>query len=236
MNKFKLNFEKIKAMVISRKKTPPQPTILLRDHRVEYIESYKLLGVTISNNLSWRPYIVSTISKAKRLLGFIYRTSSQGGQGCLSRLYQSIVLPHLDYCSCVWDPPHKTHLKKLESVQSFAARIITGNWVDSSQALKSKLQWPSLASRRLFQKLCVCKRILVGSSILSPDIFLKHAKPTGSHKNIHPLYRPYVRMLYHKSSFRHSVVDHWNKVPQSIVGLSSSKAFKLSLRKFICDN
>ena len=146
-NKFKLDFEKIKAKVISRKKTPLQPTILLCDHRVEYVESFKLLGVTISNNLSWRPHILNTISKAKRLLGFTYRTFSQGGQQCLSRLYQSIVLPHLDYCSCVWDPPHKTHLKKLESVQSFAARIVTGNWVDSSQALKSKLQWPSLASR-----------------------------------------------------------------------------------------
>ena len=139
-NKFKLNFEKIKAMAISRKKTPPQPTILLHDHRVEYIESFKLLGVTISNNLSWRPHILSTISKAKRLLGFIYRTFSRGSQGYLSRLYQSIVLLHLDYCSCVWDPPHETHLKKLESMQSFAARIVTGNWVDSSQALKSKLQ------------------------------------------------------------------------------------------------
>ena len=82
-NKFKFNFEKIKAMIISRKKTPPQPTILFRDHRVEYVESFKLLGVTMSNNLSWRPHILSTISKAKCLLGFINRTFSQGGQGCL---------------------------------------------------------------------------------------------------------------------------------------------------------
>ena len=136
--------------------------------------------------------------------------------------------PSLDYCSCVWGPPHKTHLKKLESVQSFAA----SNWVDSSQALKSKLQWPSLASRRLFQKLCVCKQILGGSSILSPDIFLKHPRPTGSHKNINP---SIVRMCVRYITSLHSVI-HWSKVPQSIVGLSSSKAFKLSFRKFICDN
>ena len=97
-NKFKFNIENVKAMVISRKKTPPQPTILLYDHRVEYVESFKLLGVTISNDLSWRPHILSTISKAKRLHCFIYRTFSQGGQECLSWLYQSIAFPHLDYC------------------------------------------------------------------------------------------------------------------------------------------
>ena len=111
-NKFKLNYVKVKAMVISRKKIPPQPTILLRDHRVDYVNSFKLLGVTISNDLSWRSHILSAISKAKRLLGFIYRVFRQGSQGCLSRLYRSIVLPHLDYCSCVWDPPHKKLLKE----------------------------------------------------------------------------------------------------------------------------
>ena len=194
------------------------------------------MGVTISNDLSWRSHILSAISKAKHLLGFIYRVFRQGSQGCLSRLYRSIVLPHLDYCSCVWDPPHKNYLIKVESVQSLAARIVTGNWVDSSQELKTKLQWPSLASRRLFQKLCVCKRILGGSLSLSPDLFLKHPRPTASHKNSHPLYRPYVRTLHHRSSFLHSVVDHWNKVPQSIAGLSTSKAFKLNLRNFMCDN
>ena len=120
-------------------------------------------------------------------------------------------------------------------MQSLAARIVTGNWVDSFQELKTKLQWPSLASRRLFQKLCVCKRILGGSSILSPDLFLKHPRPTASHKNSHPLYRPYVQTLHHRSSFLHSVIDHWNKVPQSIAGLSTSKAFKLNLRKFMCE-
>ena len=184
----------------------------------------------------WRSHILSTISKAKRLLGFIYRVFRQGSQECLNRLYQSIVLPYLDYCSCVWYPPHQNHLRKLESVQSFAARIVTGNWVDSSQELKTKLHWPSLASIRLFQKLCVCKRILGGSSILSPDLFLKHPRPTASHKNSHPLYRLCMRTLHHRSSFLHPVVDHWNKVPQSIAGLSTSKAFKWNLRKYMCDN
>ena len=90
-----------------------------------------------------------------------------------------------------------------------------------------KLQWPILAGRRLFQKLCVCKRILGSSSILSPDLFLKHPRPTASHKNSHPLYRPYVWTLHHRSSFLHSVIDHWNKVPQSIAGLTS-KTLKLN--------
>ncbi len=102
-----------------------------------------------------------TRSPKPDVFGFHLQSISPGSKRCMNGLYQSVVLPHLDYCSCVWDPPHETQLRKLESVQSFAAKITTGNWADSSRELKSQLHWPSLASRRLFQKLCMCKHISV---------------------------------------------------------------------------
>ena len=101
------------------------------------MENFKLLGVTVCSDLSWRLHIVS---KAKRLLGFIYRVFREGGQLCLTRLYKTIVLPLLDYCSGVWDPPHETHIKKLERVQNFAARIVKNVWSIPANVLLLELK------------------------------------------------------------------------------------------------
>ena len=111
-------------MVLSRKKSPPTPSIVLQGEIIELVPSFKLLGVTIT----WRSHISNITSKAKRLLRFMYRTFNEGGRHCPSRLYKAVVLPHLDYCSCVWDPTHKTHSKSLVKIQTFAARIATNSW------------------------------------------------------------------------------------------------------------
>ncbi len=177
---FRLNMDKVKAMIISRKKKPPRPNLCLRGESIEFVDSFRLLGVTITSELTWRTHICETISKSKRLLGFLYRVFREGGQKCLSRLYKSVVLPHLDYCSSVWDPPHKSHIKRLEGVQSFAARIASNKWSSDEADLKSILKWPRLKERHLFQKICLCKRILDGSSIIEPSFFQHHSRPSSS--------------------------------------------------------
>ena len=40
-----------------------------------------------------------------------------------TQLYKALVLPKLDYCSCIWDPPSITLLDKLELIQGFAAKL-----------------------------------------------------------------------------------------------------------------
>ena len=124
-NGHRLNLNKVKSMVISRKKAPPRPTIKLCGVDIEMVDQFNLLDVTITSDLSWKSHILETSSKCKRLLGFLFR---EGGRDCVSRLYRSVVLPHLDYCCCVWDPAHKIHSRKLESVPSFAAKIATNCW------------------------------------------------------------------------------------------------------------
>ena len=80
---FKLSVPKVKMMVISRKRHPPTPTIVIKGHEVEQVSSFKLLGVTISADLSWRQHIHGIVSKAKCLLGFLYRVFGSSNRRCL---------------------------------------------------------------------------------------------------------------------------------------------------------
>ena len=231
---FKLSVPKVKMMVISRKRHPPTPTIVIKGHQVEQVSSFKLLGVTISADLSWRQHIHGIVSKAKCLLGFLYRVFGSSNRRCLSILYRSAVLPHLDYCSSVWDPPHKTHIQALERVQTFAARLVTNDWAGNGESLRALLGWPKLSTRRQFQKLCLCRRIVTGGSLIPPCFFEPHPRPTSSHRNSSPLFRPYVRTLQHRHSFKHSVVDVWNGIPEGTVSSSQTvRSFKAKLRELL---
>ena len=49
--------------------------------------------------------------------------------------------------------PTKNHISRIKRVQSFAAKVVTGDWSNDSKQLISSLGWPSLLTRHLYQKL-----------------------------------------------------------------------------------
>ena len=120
--------------------------------------------------------------------------------------------------------------KRLERVQSCATRVVTNSWSQDAHILKSQLKWPSLRSHRLFQKICLCRRILRGASITPLSFYKQHLRPSSSNKNSTTLYHQYMRTLH---SFKYSVVEEWNKVPDSITLLSSDLSFQCCLKKLL---
>jgi len=64
---FRLYLGKAKVMVISCKKSPPHPNVLLCGAGVEHTNSFKLLGVTVTNNLSWATHITPAYTPADLL-------------------------------------------------------------------------------------------------------------------------------------------------------------------------
>ena len=92
-------------LIISRCHTKPQLSITMNSTPVTIAESVKYLGVTIAPDLKWNTHITNTCKSAKQKLGLLYRNFHLADQKTLSQLYKALVLPKLDYCSCVWDPP-----------------------------------------------------------------------------------------------------------------------------------
>ena len=68
------------------------------------VDSFKYVAVTITNDLKWNTHIANTCKSAKRRLGLLYRNFKQADQRILSQLYKALVVPKLNYCTCVWDP------------------------------------------------------------------------------------------------------------------------------------
>ena len=188
------------------------------------------LGVTISSDLSWAAHIDNTCSKARKRLGFLYRHFHSAKCDTISHLFKATVLPILDYCSSVWDPHHAVHSDKLEKVQKFTAKLATRKWSANYTHLLSQLGWPPLSHRRKSQKVLLCRRILLGHSVISPATFTPHPSPRLRHSHNLPLYRPQTRSHAHLNSFFPCVVPLWNSLPQDIVSARTQSSFKRKLK------
>ena len=100
----RLNTKKTKLLVISRRQKPPALTLSIKEEVVEQVPSFKYLGITISQNLSWSLHIGNMCCKARRLLGYLYRCFRLHvypvlGAPCAELLQQCLGSPRV--------PPHQ---------------------------------------------------------------------------------------------------------------------------------
>jgi len=73
-NYLTLNPSKCKYMTVSRKRKQTNiPPIFLEGSPLERVDTFKYLGVILSSDLSWTPHVESVCTKAKKLLGLLYR-------------------------------------------------------------------------------------------------------------------------------------------------------------------
>ena len=157
VNNLTLNAAKCKSMVISRlkKSSIPAPSITLYGQPLDKVSCYKYLGVIISEDLSWTNHIDEISSKARKIVGLLYRQfSMHSSPQALLCLYVSLVRPHLEYASQIWNPHLIKHINQLEVIQKFALKMCFKTW--SNVSYSDLLQYsnlPSLADRRKFLNL-----------------------------------------------------------------------------------
>ena len=101
-NHLTVKVAKTKHMIMSRRKhsTCLYPPLVLDGTAIELVSHFKYLGVWISDDLTWRKHIESVCCKARRLLGYMYRTFSPFCEpSVLLSLYKSQVLPRAKLCA-----------------------------------------------------------------------------------------------------------------------------------------
>ena len=160
-------------------------------------------------------------------LGLLYRKFSHDTEPhALLQLYLSLVRPHLEYGSQVWDPHLQKDINQLERVQKFGLRTCAKQWDLNYNELLSNFEVPTLNDHRLYLKLTTMYKI-VYDLLVFPPVFVRRS--TRAHVNSNSFIQPYA----HTNSFLYSFVPHsislWNSLPNSITNAHSFTSFKSQL-------
>ena len=152
-NKLTLNVSKTKFMLIGTYQKLAsiirEPSIVVNSKPIERVDKYKCLGTTLDETLSWDQHINEIFLKVSRGLGALKRVRPYVPQSTLVTIYNTIVLPHFDYCSTVWGSIGICQSDKLQKLQNRAARIITKSTRESRTIdLFQTLKWDNLEKRR----------------------------------------------------------------------------------------
>ena len=146
----------------------------IHGHSLEVADSIKYLGVTISEDLTWRKHIESTVNKANKTLGFIRRNLGDCIAPVKSAVYTTLVLPVLEYSSIVLDPHLSTDNHSLEQVQHRAARFVHRNYTERTPGcitnMVQSLGWEYLQHRRYPDRLSMLFRIQHGLVDMNTDV------------------------------------------------------------------
>ena len=126
-NDMRLNSEKCKEMIIDFSRnyslTSGIRSVTIGEQVLERVEHGKMLGVTISNNLTWSKHVDNIVSKAGKLVYMLYQLKRAGiSQLDLVNMYVSVIRRVLEYACPVWS----THLPKYlsDAIEMIQKRVL----------------------------------------------------------------------------------------------------------------
>lgn len=207
-NEMKLNTKKTKEMCFSFSKARYLPDSFIDGHKIEQVKSFKLVGVEVSENLSWNNHIESIVKKNNCKLYYLKLLKRSGvSPKELIMFYTSIIRSAIEYAAPVWGNGLPGYLMdNLENLQKRAMRTIFPD-LQYKNALTTALL-PSIATRidnicrNFFQK------------IQHPDDRIHHLLPEKAvnyhntrNKRIYPL--PHLRTEKTKKSFIYHSLFHY---------------------------
>ena len=106
-NKLSLNVAKTELMIIgSRKRLSAQcddVEIRIDDQIIKRVDHTKSLGLTIDAQLSWGKHVKEICKKVSSAIGVLKRVRPFISKETAIQIYNTLIMPHFDYCSPVWD-------------------------------------------------------------------------------------------------------------------------------------
>ena len=100
------------------------PIFYLNGSNIEHVTDFKLLGVTLDQDLSFNRQIEEFCQKLAKCIGLLRHISPYLKRNQRDILYSTIIKPVMLYGSTIWTSCSKKNILKVLRLQKRAARIV----------------------------------------------------------------------------------------------------------------
>ena len=215
-------------MIISKSRTPyPQhPNLHIDNTMLTSCNSFKILGVTFDNKLTFEKHIRNVASGISQKIGILRKCFKVfGDEAIMLNCFNSFILPCLEYCAPVWSSAADSHLKLLDRNLSAIKFLIPNLKVD-------------LWHRRQISSLCMLHKV---------HHFLDHPLHASLPDLSHPVRNTrqataansvtFSSIRYNTNQYSRcfipATVRLWNTLPSVVVESVDIQRFKLSTNSLL---
>ena len=129
-NGFKISFVKTKAVLFTLLRTNEEIVLTIGDrqsgiHQIAIVDCYRFLGVIVDNKLTYKKHIEDVKEKCTKITNLLQVVSHQkwgADRSTKLKLWRAL-RPKIEHGSILFSSASKTHLKKIEAVQTKALSI-----------------------------------------------------------------------------------------------------------------
>lgn len=112
-NKILAHQDKTKLMLVTPRPYPNLPDIYFNNTTLEWVGTFKYLGITLDRKLSFKEHISITCNKLARVRGVIYSLSGLLPLHTLRNVYYSLAYPHVIQSIVIWGGASDCHTERI---------------------------------------------------------------------------------------------------------------------------
>ena len=201
---------------------------------LEYVSSYRDLGVIVDEKLRFHSHIDSVVRKAGGLLGNLLRATQCRSRDFMVGLFVSHIRPIINYCSSVWNVGFLGDARRLEALQRRWTREVEGMRGLQYEARLRATGLYSIWGRLLRLDLIkIWKALHAEEEVGLGGLFEFSGRNSRGH-NL-KLSVPICRTEVRRRLLAVRQVATWNSLPAEVVEVGSVATFKTRLDAFLGD-
>jgi hypothetical protein len=240
-----INTGKTKSMLVTtqqrRHHLPDQKhKVEVNGQVLEQVESERLLGVIVDQNLNWRDHVNKVYKKITTNLALLRRIKRYLPYWSRIMFDIAYIVPHVDFCVTVWGSC--SDITSLAKLQKQAARIILDcDFTTPSSDMFQKLRWMPIKDWVEYRKANTVYKAL---NMKTPDYITNmfnsiqgvHSRSTRQSKNGDLYVPPRAKLNVFRNSLCYSGACLWNNLPTDLRNVPSVSMFKEHYFKRYFDN
>jgi len=198
--------------------------------------SIKFLGIVLDDKLTFNDHRIFVCNKISKNIGILCKLRIILPEKQLFMLYNSLIIPYIQYCAITWASVGITKLECIHKLQKKALRICTNSpYLAPSRPIFSRLKTLTIYDIHEFQiatLMYYVKHNLAPTNVLSFFQYNKNIYQynTRSHTKFH---YPVVASQSILNSVKHSGPRIWNHLSNDITSCSNITSFKVKLKRLL---